>query len=111
MTDFTWGPKGAEWHYSQSSKTYDISGRAVASQKLKIATSQGPEDTYFEIASKTTALVIVDMQNFFLSPRCRDHPNGLKAVEPTIKTIEKCREVGIQVTNFVPFKNTYEVCR
>lgn len=26
-----------------------------------------------------------------------DHPNGLKAVEPTIKIISKCREAGIQI--------------
>lgn len=27
------------------------------------------------------------------------HPRGLEAVEPTIRVIEKCREVGIQVSN------------
>jgi nicotinamidase-related amidase len=39
----------------------------------------------------------VDMQNFFLDSKCMDHPNGLKAVGPTIKAIEKCRELGIQI--------------
>ncbi|KUJ24406.1 Isochorismatase hydrolase, partial [Mollisia scopiformis] len=49
------------------------------------------------IAPEKTALIVVDMQNFFLDSKCMDHPNGLKAVQPTIAVIEKCREVGIKV--------------
>jgi len=100
MTEISWGPEGAEWKYSQSSKTFDISGGA--SKNLKIATTQGPGDTFFTVSPDESALVIVDMQNFFLHPRCMDHPNGLKAVEPTLKVIERCREAGIQV-NLPPF--------
>lgn len=44
-----------------------------------------------------TALVVVDMQNFFLDASCMEHPNGLKAVEPTGRVVEWCREVGVKV--------------
>lgn len=77
----------------QATKTYFLS----PSSSLKIATTQGPPETSFEIDPKESALVVVDMQNFFLSERCMEHPNGLAAVEPTGRVVEKCREVGIQV--------------
>jgi hypothetical protein len=92
----TFGPQGRELHYSQSSKIYDVSGGS--GNKLTISTTEGPGETSIAIASESTALVIVDMQNFFLDSKCMEHPNGLKAVEPTIKVIEKCREAGIQVS-------------
>lgn len=96
--DLTFGPSGDQWTYNRSAKTYDLS-RGL-SKILTIATSQGPKETSFTIAPELSALVVVDMQNYFLSPECRDHPLGLKAVEPTIKVIEKCREAGIQVSSF-----------
>jgi len=64
---------------------------------MTIATTEGPKDTSITIDPSISALVVVDMQNFFLSPEVRDHPLGLKAVEPTIRVIKKCREAGIQV--------------
>jgi hypothetical protein len=94
-SDVTFGPTDQEWHYAPSSRTYDLSGGA--SKKLTIAASEGPKETLITIAPETTALVIVDMQNFFLDSKCMDHPHGLNAVEPTIKVIEKCRKEGIQV--------------
>ena len=66
-------------------------------EEVTIATTDGPKETSITIALETTALVIVDMQNFFLDSKCLDHPHGLNAVGPTIKVIEKCREEGIQV--------------
>ncbi|TVY47137.1 Peroxyureidoacrylate/ureidoacrylate amidohydrolase [Lachnellula occidentalis] len=93
--DLTFGPSDQEWHYSQSSKTYDLSGGSP--KKLTVAATEGPEDTLLTISPEATALVIIDMQNFFLDGKCMEHPHGLKAVEPTIKVIEKCREAGIQV--------------
>lgn len=95
MTDVTFGPPGQEWHYSRTNRTYDISG--ASTRKVTIATTKGPEDTSFTIAPEKSALVIVDMQNFFLDPKCMNHPNGLAAVEPTIASISKCRALGIQV--------------
>jgi len=94
ISDLIFGPPGQEWHYSKSTKTYDLSGGAGT---LTFPTTEGPKETIVTIAPESTALVIVDMQNFFLDSKCMEHPNGLKAVEPTIKLIEKCREAGIQV--------------
>jgi hypothetical protein len=94
-SNIKFGPLDQEWHYSPSARTYDLSGGA--GKKLTIATTEGPKETSVTIAPEITALVIVDMQNFFLDAKCMDHPHGLNAVEPTIKVIEKCREEGIQV--------------
>jgi phosphatidylethanolamine-binding protein len=94
-SDITFGPADQQWHYSPSARTYDLSGGA--GKKLTIATTEGPKETLITIAPQTTALVIVDMQNFFLDSKCMDHPHGLSAVQPTIKVIEKCREQGVQV--------------
>jgi isochorismate hydrolase len=66
-------------------------------KKRTISTTEGPKETSIAIAPETTALVMVDMQNFFLDAKCMDHPDGLNAVGPTIKVIEKCRGEGIQV--------------
>ncbi|KAL2877670.1 hypothetical protein SGCOL_007008 [Colletotrichum sp. CLE4] len=91
----TFGPPGDEWHYDRPSRTYDLTrGRSPA---WKVGTSQGPAGTSVSVNPHSTALVIVDMQNYFLHPSCRDHPAGLAAVEQTKKVVEKCRELGIQV--------------
>ncbi|KAF6820701.1 isochorismatase hydrolase [Colletotrichum sojae] len=93
--DLVFGPPGDEWYYDKSSRTYDLTrGRTPV---LTVGTSQGPTETFISVAPHSTALVIVDMQNFFLHPSCRDHPPGLAAVESTKKVIEKCRELGVQV--------------
>jgi len=96
MSSITFGPPGHEWSYTPSTSTYDLSPTSSA-PKLTMSTSSGPPSTTFQIIPSKTALVIVDMQNFFLSPECMAHPNGLAAVQPTIDVIAKCRDVGIQV--------------
>ena len=92
--DLNFGPAGEQWHYSRATKTYDLTRGTKGG--FTLATSQGVADTYLTVAPSLSALVVVDMQNFFLHPSCRDHPPGLAAVEPTIKVVEKCRELGIQ---------------
>jgi isochorismate hydrolase len=94
-SDLSFGPSDRQWHYSPSTKTYDLSSNSP--KKLTIPATEGPEGTSFTISPSSTALVIVDMQNFFLSSKCMSHPTGLQAVEPTIALIKKCRELGIQV--------------
>lgn len=69
--------------------------------RFTFRTSQGPEATKVTLDPEKTALVIVDMQNFFLDPKIRDHPTGLASVVPTIDLIAKCRKLGIQVS--IPF--------
>lgn len=44
-----------------------------------------------------TVLVVIDMQNYFIHPDCRDHAGGLAAVNPTLKVVQKCRDEGIQI--------------
>ncbi|KAB5578214.1 isochorismatase [Coniochaeta sp. 2T2.1] len=96
IPDLTFGPPGEEWHYDRKSKTYDLS-RNHGHPAYKLRTTQGPEETFITVSPSITALVVVDMQNFFLHPKCRDHPLGLAAVEPTLKVIAKCRQLGIQI--------------
>ncbi|KAL0935360.1 isochorismatase hydrolase [Colletotrichum truncatum] len=93
--DLVFGPPGDEWRYEKSTRTYDLTrGRSPA---LTLGTTQGPTETFISVAPHSTALVIVDMQNYFLHPSCRDHPAGLAAVEKTKNVVEKCRELGVQV--------------
>ncbi|KAH8906329.1 isochorismatase [Coniochaeta sp. PMI_546] len=94
--DLTFGPPGEEWHYDRKTKTYDLT-RNHARPAYKLRTTQGPGETSITISPSITALVVVDMQNFFLHPKCRDHPLGLAAVEPTLKVIARCRQLGIQI--------------
>lgn len=94
-TPLTFGPPGREWTYSSTTRTYDLS--PPSQTKITIPATEGPENTSFTIDPEKSALVIVDMQNFFLDEKCMVHPNGLKAVGPTIKVVEKCRSLGIRV--------------
>ncbi|KUI60499.1 Peroxyureidoacrylate/ureidoacrylate amidohydrolase RutB [Cytospora mali] len=94
----TFGPLGDQWVYDKSTKTYDLTrGNNSSSSPLKIQTTQGPPDTNILITPSQAVLVIIDMQNFFLHPSCRPHPDGLAAVTPLLTTIEHCRKAGIQV--------------
>jgi hypothetical protein len=96
MTDIiTFGPEGQEWIYSKSSRTYDLSGGSA--RRLTLSTTEGPEDTWITIDPSSSALVVIDMQNFFLDTKCIDHPHSLKAVNPTITVIERYRQASIQV--------------
>jgi phosphatidylethanolamine-binding protein len=92
--DFTFGPELDQWTYDRSSKTYDLTRNSTST--LSFATTQGLDGVNVRIDPGKTALVVVDMQNFFLHPSCRTHPPGLEAVTPTIDVIAKCRELGIQ---------------
>ncbi|KAK8072399.1 isochorismatase [Apiospora saccharicola] len=97
--DLSFGPQGDQWYYTRDTKTYDLTrGNGQGSEnKFTVATSQGPPDTSITIDPALSALVVVDMQNYFLDARCRTYPAGLATVEPTLRVIEKCREVGVQV--------------
>jgi phosphatidylethanolamine-binding protein len=97
----TFGPLHSQWHYHRPSKTFDLSRSPdTHEQKFTLYTTHGPADTKISISPELSALIIVDMQNYFLSPRCRDYPLGLEAVEKLGRpggVLEKCRELGIQV--------------
>ncbi|CAE6480332.1 unnamed protein product [Rhizoctonia solani] len=44
-----------------------------------------------------TALVIVDMQNYFLHPELRDHPTGLECVKPLGEVLPVLRKAGVHI--------------
>ncbi|KZV95637.1 Isochorismatase hydrolase [Exidia glandulosa HHB12029] len=46
---------------------------------------------------KKSALVIVDMQNFFLHPDIMPHPTGLAAVEPILRVLPTLRAKGVHI--------------
>ncbi|KZV95638.1 Isochorismatase hydrolase [Exidia glandulosa HHB12029] len=54
-------------------------------------------DRVVRVDPKRTALVVIDMQNFFLHPDMRDHPTGLACVDPIIKTLPVLRQHGVHI--------------
>ena len=44
-----------------------------------------------------TVFVIIDLQNYFIHPDCRDHAGGIATIQPTLRVIERCRREGIQI--------------
>ncbi|KAL0576373.1 hypothetical protein V5O48_005632 [Marasmius crinis-equi] len=49
------------------------------------------------VDAKATALVVIDMQNFFLHPDLRNHPKGLECVDPLLRVIPPLREKGVKI--------------
>ncbi|KAI5859532.1 isochorismatase [Durotheca rogersii] len=92
----TFGPEGDGWVYDRNTKSYDLA-RGASSARFTIRTTAGPPDTSITIAPSRSALVVVDMQNYFLHPRCSAHPSGLAAVERTLEVIERCRDIGVKI--------------
>lgn len=101
--DLSFGPQGDQWYYTRDTKTYDLTRGNVqgSEKKFTIATTQGSPDTSITIDPALSALVVVDMQNYFLDAQCRTYPAGLATVEPILKAIKKCREVGVQVRCYI----------
>ncbi|PCH38006.1 Isochorismatase hydrolase [Wolfiporia cocos MD-104 SS10] len=49
------------------------------------------------VAKDKSAIVIIDMQNFFLHPDLRDHPTGLECVLPLMNVVPALRTQGIKI--------------
>lgn len=47
--------------------------------------------------TEKSAVVIIDMQNFFLDPAIRDHPKGLACVDPLMALIPFLREKNVKI--------------
>ncbi|TGJ84547.1 hypothetical protein E0Z10_g4242 [Xylaria hypoxylon] len=84
------------WLYYKDKKLYDLSRDAIPPY-FSFNATQGEPDTTVLIGSRLTALVVVDMQNFFLHPRCNDYPEGREAAERTAEVVDKARKLGIQI--------------
>ncbi|KAI1334516.1 isochorismatase [Xylariaceae sp. FL0016] len=90
------GPQDDQWVYDKGTRRYDLT-RGAPGPKYAISAKRGPPDTTLWLAPTLTALVVVDMQNFFLHPRCNDHPSGLAAVDRMLEAVKKCRESGVKI--------------
>lgn len=94
------GQSTGRWSYRPRSRTYDLSvghdGQAPG-KSMVLKTTKGAEETSVIIDPGSTAFVVVDMQNFFLDPSCRDHQTGLAAVKPILEVADMCRKTGIRV--------------
>lgn len=92
------------WIYYKKFKLYDVSEGLPEDSAYEFQTTHDEPDTSVLVdIGKLTALVVVDMQNFFLHPRCNDYPEGLAAAERTLEVIAKCRKLGIKVRRFSSF--------
>ncbi|KAH7883555.1 Isochorismatase hydrolase [Phlebopus sp. FC_14] len=54
-------------------------------------------DRVVRVNKATTAVVVIDMQNFFLHPDLRDHTTGLKCVDPLLKLLPALRQQGVKI--------------
>ncbi|TFK57111.1 Isochorismatase hydrolase [Heliocybe sulcata] len=75
------------------------SGSDVAPPPLNPDLLEFPVDgeRTIRIDPKTSAVVIIDMQNYFLHPEMRDHPTGLACVDPLLKVVPALRAQGIKI--------------
>ncbi|EIN13782.1 Isochorismatase hydrolase [Punctularia strigosozonata HHB-11173 SS5] len=49
------------------------------------------------LTDSSTALVVVDMQNFFLHKALFDHPTGLACVDPLLPVVPAVRKRGVRI--------------
>jgi len=54
-------------------------------------------DRLLRVSTAKTAMVIIDMQNFFLHPDLRAHPLGLDCVKPLHRIIPHLRSMGTRI--------------
>ncbi|KAF2106679.1 phosphatidylethanolamine-binding protein [Lophiotrema nucula] len=84
------------WLYMPISKQFNLS--RGSQRKLVIESDEGLRNHRgFMIDPEKSALVIVDMQNYFIHPMYRDHVAGRAAVEPILKVIKRCRKERVQI--------------
>lgn len=85
-----------QWIYLPESKRFDLS-RGSERKLIVDADHVLHNHRGFMIDPARTVLVVIDMQNFFIHPDCRNHVGGIAAVRPTLKVMERCRHEGIQI--------------
>lgn len=85
-----------QWFYHIPSRRFDLS--RGCKRKIVLDADDGIRNHRgVMIDPAKTVLVVIDMQNYFVHPKCREHTGGIATVEPTLKVIERCRKEGIQV--------------
>ncbi|KAI1360775.1 Isochorismatase-like protein [Xylaria arbuscula] len=86
------------WTYYKKLKLYDVSEGVPLDPAYVFQTTHDELDASIIVdIEETTALVVVDMQNFFLHPRCNDYPEGIAAAKRTLEVVAKCRTLGIRI--------------
>ncbi|KZT58685.1 Isochorismatase hydrolase, partial [Calocera cornea HHB12733] len=85
------------WLYDTASNTFDLTRKKATKKALTVPTlSKGNSSITF--APERSALVIIDMQNFFLHPELRPGSElGRIAVDPTLKMIDAFRAQGMPI--------------
>lgn len=86
------------WKLTNNKTTYDLtrSDRLAVTAPKVIPMIGSRKQAVIE--PNRTAMVIVDMQNFFLHPQLSPHAiNGRKAVQPTLNMIKAFRETGMKI--------------
>ncbi|KPI38200.1 Peroxyureidoacrylate/ureidoacrylate amidohydrolase RutB [Cyphellophora attinorum] len=91
----TFGQGPDAWLYHPKSGVFDLTRRS--NEKVHFP-SHTDNMTGLLVDPNRTILVIVDMQNFFINPDCYPHKAGLGAVNPLLRVMEKCRNLGIEVS-------------
>lgn len=85
-----------QWYYHVPSKRFDLSRGAA--RKMIIDADDGIRNHRgVMIDPLQSVLVIIDMQNYFVHPTCREHTGGVATVDPLLKVIARCRSEGIQL--------------
>ena len=80
------GPAGDVWTYSAKTKMYDLSWNTQG-KIFQLDVTRGPSGISFTVDLNITALVIIDIQNFFLYLSCNNHPMGVAASQQTLCVI------------------------
>lgn len=96
-TTLTFGPPGRQWRFDTITKTYDLT-RNLIGNSYTFKTTHGPEGVSVKLASGKTALVVIDMQNYFLHPSLGGHPKGLASAKKLKLVLQRAREADIQVS-------------
>lgn len=91
------GPPGKQWRYSPQTRTYDLT-RGAAERAHVPHTTRGPPDISVAIAPTHSALVVIDMQNYFLHPTCNDFPSEIAAARRTAEAVKICRKSKMKVS-------------
>ncbi|KAF2836321.1 Isochorismatase hydrolase [Patellaria atrata CBS 101060] len=89
-----------QWLYDTTAQLFDLTRRRLSPSPPSSLTIPSPRSLHHRgliIDPSRTVLIIIDMQNFFLSPLIHSHPAGLSTIKPLTRIIPRCRSLQIPV--------------
>ncbi|KAF8919149.1 Isochorismatase-like protein [Mucidula mucida] len=106
VEEATFGNYYNYWKYSQSGG-FDLTRGNTNNTKTISSGDKGP----IHISPENSALVIIDMQNYFLNPNYTSayFADGLAAIQPTIDAVHAFRQAGAKVIWCQWGLNTYDI--